>query len=485
MSKSVIVIGAGIAGLAASIRLAKKGHIVTVFEANHSPGGKLSETTLGAYRFDTCPTFLHLPEELNELYQLCGMSMKDHLPIEKLESSGKYFYPDGLQLTAYSEGRQFLNEISSKTNESEENIQRTLEHLTDHYHQYSSRFLNRPLPLKPLQRKISRIKYKIQQPPLRKSIHESNKSHIKNSKVVELFNQMASVSGSDPYVTPAAYNIYPHIQLNKGTYFPKQGMESIPKKLHELADKVGVKFKFDTPVKKIVVFEGQAKGVNTQMGFHKADRVVSNMDIVPTYTQLLKEYTHLVKNYDQNRSGSVLIFHWGIKKMIEGLTIQNIFLSRNPEAELRAIFEKHSIYEDPTINLKISSLKKPENAPEGCMNWSIIIHAPSNIGQDWEPIITQTRKNILTKLSRILNQDIGSLIEVEEIQDPRDIESKTGAWQGSVYGNTLHQKNAPYMRHPNQSRKIKHLYFCGSSVHPGGGIPMCLQSAKIMTELFK
>jgi phytoene dehydrogenase-like protein len=112
-----------------------------------------------------------------------------------------------------------------------------------------------------------------------------------------------------------------------------------------------------------------------------------------------------------------------------------------------------------------------------------MINVPANTGQDWDALIKEARKNILAKLSGRLNENIGKLIISESTLAPRDIESKTSSYQGSIYGTSSNSKYAAFMRHANQSAKIKNLYFCGGSVHPGGGIPLCLLSAKIVSEL--
>ena len=117
------------------------------------------------------------------------------------------------------------------------------------------------------------------------------------------------------------------------------------------------------------------------------------------------------------------------------------------------------------------------------MNWFTMINVPNNQGQDWDVLIATARKNILQKLSRILKTDIAPLIQVEEILDPRSIESKTSSALGALYGNSSNTRFAAFLRHPNFSSTIQNLYFCGGSVHPGGGIPLALLSAKIMSEM--
>ena len=144
----------------------------------------------------------------------------------------------------------------------------------------------------------------------------------------------------------------------------------------------------------------------------------------------------------------------------------------------------HSIYHDPTVYVHISSKKETDDAPEYGENWFTMINVPNNTGQNWDQLIEEAKKNTIQKLTKQLNQPIADLIECEEILDPRSIESKTSSALGALYGNSSNNLFAAFLRHANKSRRIKGLYFCGGSVHPGGGIPMSLSSAKIVDKYF-
>ena len=133
--------------------------------------------------------------------------------------------------------------------------------------------------------------------------------------------------------------------------------------------------------------------------------------------------------------------------------------------------------------MNITSVMNPSDAPSGCQNWFTMINVPNNQGQDWDYLIQYARKAIINKLSENLGTNIESFIEEESVLDPRLIELKTSSVAGALYGNSSNNKFAAFLRHPNFSSKIRHLYFCGGSVHPGGGIPLCLSSAKLVDEL--
>jgi phytoene dehydrogenase-like protein len=165
------------------------------------------------------------------------------------------------------------------------------------------------------------------------------------------------------------------------------------------------------------------------------------------------------------------------------LDLHNIFFTSDYRQEFKVLFEDKTVYNDPTVYVNITSKFVPGDAPEGCENWFVMINVPSDTGQDWETLIQQARVNILAKLSRILKIDIESSIQTEEIRDPRKLQYRTHSYQGSLYGTSPNHRMAAFLRHRNQSSQFQNLFFSGGSVHPGGGIPLCLNSAKITTAL--
>jgi phytoene dehydrogenase-like protein len=207
------------------------------------------------------------------------------------------------------------------------------------------------------------------------------------------------------------------------------------------------------------------------------------MDVYPTYKKLLKNHPAPENLLKQEKSSSALIFYWGINKVFPQLDLHNIFFAKDYKAEFKAIFEEKKLHSDPTVYLNISSKYKNNDAPNGCENWFVMINTPNNTGQDWAEWTQIARRNIINKVNRILGEDIENYIDIEEILDPVKIESRTSSLGGSLYGNASNNKYAAFLRHSNFHSKIKGLYFCGGSVHPGGGIPLCLQSAKIVSEL--
>jgi phytoene dehydrogenase-like protein len=207
------------------------------------------------------------------------------------------------------------------------------------------------------------------------------------------------------------------------------------------------------------------------------------MDVFSTYKHLLKEEKQPQKILQQERSSSAIIFYWGIKSKFPELDLHNILFSNDYNEEFKKIFDDKSLADDLTVYINITSKEDPNDAPEGCENWFVMVNAPGNFDQDWPKLIAKARMSIIKKINKVLNTKIENLIVSEDILDPIAIEAKTGSHRGSLYGTSSNSKFSAFLRHANFSSSYKNLLFCGGSVHPGGGIPLCLLSAKITAEL--
>ncbi|MBN3581206.1 phytoene desaturase [Algoriphagus aestuarii] len=487
MKKKALIIGSGIAGISASIRLAMKGYQVEVFEANHYPGGKLSELEIGGYRFDAGPSLFTLPDQVEELFRLAGKNPKEYFEYIKLPVACHYFWEDGTRLNAFAEVDKFAEEVENKLGEPASHISESLRQSAFIYEHLAPLFMHRSLHQIQTWTNPDALKSYLKMGKLGifSTMNEANEKLFDNPKLVQLFNRYATYNGSNPYETPATLNIIPHLEFNIGAYFPKKGMHSITQSLFQLSKDLGVNYHFNQKVEEVLVEDKKAVGIKVASESIHADLVINNMDMVNAYKTILRKQKQPKLLLNQPKSSSALIFYWGITRNFPELDLHNIFFSDNYLEEFDHIFKKGSIYHDPTVYVNITSVYKPDDAPKDCMNWFTMINVPNNQSQDWDKLIAEARKNIIHKLNRILKTDVEPLIEVEEILDPRKIELKTSSAQGALYGNSSNNKFAAFLRHANYSSSIKNLYFCGGSVHPGGGIPLCLLSAKIMSEMIE
>ncbi len=482
MNKKVGIIGTGVAGLSAAVRMAVRGHEVHAFEANAYPGGKLSEIEVGEYRFDAGPSLFTMPQYLEDLFALAGKKFSDYCPYDRLDPITHYFFQDGTQFNSDADPVLFAQDIERKFGIKEEVILDHLQKSREIFDLSAEAFLHNPIQLTSFD--LLKIGTRLGALDIFNTMHETNKKRMKHPKMVQYFDRFATYNGSNPYEAPGTLNIIPHLEHHVGAFFPKGGMYSITKAIHRFAEELGVHFHFNTRIVEIVTEKNKVKGLKSSDGALWAlDMVVSNMDVMYTYKRLMPSQKSPDKVLNQPRALSAMVFYLGIKKVFPQLGLHNIFFSDDYKKEFDVFFKARSIADDLTIYINISSKFKEDDAPKGCENWFVMVNTPPNTGQDWDVLVSRTRKNVIEKLSRVLGEDIESLIDAEDVLEPRIIEQKTSSYQGSLYGSSSNNKFAAFLRHANDSSTIQGLYFCGGSVHPGGGIPLSVLSAKIVDEL--
>jgi len=478
------IIGSGIAGLATAIRLAARGMEVDVFEANSYCGGKLTVISRDGFTWDAGPSLFTMPHFVDELLALAGMDGRT-FSYRKMDETCRYFWEDGTTLTAHADADAFARETEQKLGVKASAVRAALFKARELHEATSPLFLEKSLHRVTDFMNGNTLKAMAMLPrfDLHRTMHEVNRSRFRNPKAEQLFNRFATYNGSDPYRAPGILNVIPHLEHNVGTFLPQGGMHSITTALERAALKLGVRFHMNTAVERILVENRRATGVWVDGRRWDADVVVTNADVVPTYRRLLRDQKEPESILEQERSTSALIFYWGMRGESPSLGLHNIFFSDDYAREFRSLFQQHDICDDPTVYVNITSRFERDHAPEGHENWFVMVNAPANQGQDWDAIIDRVRVQVLEKLGRIMGRDLRSDLVCEELLDPRTIEARTGSYMGSLYGASSNHWKSAFMRHPNFKQDIKGLYFCGGSVHPGGGIPLCLLSAKIVEEL--
>jgi phytoene desaturase len=483
--RKALIIGSGVAGLSTAIRLRNAGFDVEVFEANDYPGGKLSEIRLGKYRFDAGPSLFTMPQFVDELFVLSGKDPRDFFSYKQKNVVCEYFFDDGTRFTAFADLEKYASEAAEIFQVEKNTVLRYFRNSKKKYDLTAPLFLEKSLHRLSTYLSADALKAVAQLGALDifSTLNEHNASYFKDERLQQLFNRYATYNGSSPFLTPGIMSMIPHLEQHFGTYVPVGGMISITNALHRLAVDIGVKFNFSSKVDKIIIRNSSAKGLVVGGREVPGDLVVSNMDIVPTYRKLLKEQIAPEKTLKQDRSSSALIFYWGVKRSFPNLDLHNILFSSNYRKEFEQIFTENRIPDDPTVYINISSKDEASDAPVNCENWFVMINVPGNKGQDWDAWIPQARCNIVKRINRTLKINIEEYIEEEAFLDPRSIESRTQSYQGSLYGAASNNKFAAFLRHPNFSSELKDLYFCGGSVHPGGGIPLALLSGKITSDI--
>jgi phytoene desaturase len=483
-AKQVIVVGAGIAGLSAALRLRHKGYAVHVVEANPYTGGKLHAFSQDGFRFDAGPSLFTMPWLVDDLFRLHGKNPEEYFRYTRKETVCNYFWDDGFRFTVPASTERFIAEASATFAEPQDRIRAYLQNASRKYALTGSIFLEKSLHRAKtfLSAEVLRALWQLPRLHTGMTLDRVNRQYFRHPRLIQLFNRYATYNGSSPYKTPGIMSMIPHLEMELGTYLPEGGMHAISQSLYRLAQEVGVKFSLGEEVQEILVQNGRVTGVRTASGQMAAAIVVSNMDVYPTYRKLLKDQPQPETVLNRERSGSALIFYWGINRLFPELDLHNIFFSNDYEQEFKCQFDHKTLADDLTVYVNITSRYLPGDAPMGCENWFVMVNAPADQGQDWSLLKAQARTAILKKLSGVLGVDIAAHIVTESVLDPVGIYTKTSSHQGALYGTSSNSRFAAFLRHPNFHTSIKGLYFCGGSVHPGGGIPLCLMSGKIVAD---
>jgi phytoene desaturase len=479
--QKIAILGAGVAGVASAIRLAAAGYTVTVYEQSDTYGGKMGVWQSDGYRWDTGPSLFTMPQYVDELLSIDG---QHDIPFkyEELETICNYFWDDGTRLTATKNRKQLLIEFFQKLGERPETINAHLKDSETKFQITNHVFLEKSLHKISTYLNWGTLKsiFRLSKVEVFKNMHTQNAKRFSNPKTTQFFDRYATYNGSNPYQAPATLNIIPHYEFGIGAFFPKEGIRSIADALYTKAVNLGVQFQFETRVDSVVKRNGIFV-INESEEYHI---VLCNMDVAFAARGPLKSLIG-DSSKDYEPSSSALIFYWGMKSSYKELDVHNIFFSNDYKKEFANIFKNKRIDTDPTVYLHISSKMNANDAPEGGENWFVMVNAPFDDNQDWETIIAHARKNIIAKLEKIIERDIAGDIRVEHQLTPQLIMSKTGSYKGALYGTSSNNKMSAFLRQANFSSKHKGLYFCGGSVHPGGGIPLCLLSAKISTDIIR
>lgn len=484
--KPVVIIGGGIGGLSAAIRLAAAGKRVTLLEKNAQTGGKMGQVQTGGFRWDTGPSVITMRHVFEDLFTTAGRNLEDYITLKPLEPLTRYFYPDGTVLDASSN-------ISKMAVEIEKLNPRDIEGYLD-YLAYAARIHRITGPVfiydrPPTPASFARVPVNewLKVDPLR-TMHQSIKRFVRSPHLQQLFGRFATYVGGSPYEAPATLNVIAHVELTSGVWYPEGGIYTIADAMTRLARELGVEIRTNTPVREILMSNGGVTGAALANGEQiAADQVISNLDVTTVYKHLLPvnpvthKRLHSLEAFEPSCSGFILLL--GVQGDYPQLAHHNIFFSGDYEAEFQAIFKDQVPAQEPTIYISITSKSDPEHAPEGHENWFILINAPPLTDQvDWEAYAQPYRDLILERLA-FMGLDIRDKIVTEQTLTPIDLQAQTGAWRGALYGPSSNSRWTAFRRPHNRSSDVRGLYFAGGTTHPGGGVPMVTLSGKVAAEM--
>ncbi|MBV9172763.1 MAG: phytoene desaturase [Chloroflexi bacterium] len=488
---TVVVVGAGVGGLAAAARLAVRGHRVTVLEANDVVGGKLGalerSTPVGNFRFDTGPSLLAMPHVFADLFAATGDPMDSVLSLRPLDPIARYRFADGSSvLTTQELAEQAAHFDEAFGAGSGRAWSAVIAQGAAMWATIEPRVMERPASLRHVVAPLPRLA-EIRAIAPGRTLRQLGAQHLHDHRQRLMLERYATYLGSDPRRAPAALAVVPYLEHAHGAWYVSGGLHRLARALADRVIERGGEIHFGARVRRVTAPGSRVDGVELANGKrHTADVVVANVDATSLYGELLDPRPRRTPAAD-SLSGFVLLL--GVRGRTPGLAHHNVLFGRSSyDAEFDAIFGRPGRpVTDPVIYVSA-----PDDAavrPDGYEAWFVLVNAPRHSrarargALDWDSAgLASGYEDRIMSLLAARGMPVRERLLFSEVITPADLERRTGAPGGAIYGGALHGLRRTFTRPRNQSR-VRGLYLVGGSTHPGGGLPMVARSAAITAQL--
>lgn len=491
MQKKVLVVGAGVAGLSAAIRLQHAGYDVEIYEQETIPGGKMHQVKAEGHTFDVGPTLVMMPSIYREVFELAGRDPDAYIPMTRLEPMYEVYFK-GKPFRHYTLNSNLIDLMKMAEAKGPENARGFLNYLSAIYERYQvavDHFIMRPF------RNPSDMynPFMLRQAMKLKTFESADRmmaSFMPDKDLQQMLSFQTLYIGVSPQKGPSLYNIIPMIELLYGVWFIKGGMFTMASQMARLFEELGGVIHYGTHVDKILTDGKRVQGLSVGGKQIPAPYVVCNADFPYAMKNLIDEPSvrgkYTPEKIDKMEySCSCLVFYWGVDGTFPELAAHTFMISEDLQDNLNSIFDGRKI-QDPSIYLHIPSQVDPEMAPEGKSSFYVLIPVSDVVTAQYQwtdetvDYYRQKAYDMLVELPGLEN--LRKLVSVERLFTPKDFEKHFSAYRGATFGlqPTLLQSN--HWRPQAKSLECEGLYFTGSSTHPGAGVPIVLQSGKICAE---
>jgi phytoene desaturase len=476
----VVVVGAGLAGLSAALRLAGAGRKVTVVERESVPGGRNGLLNKSGYAFDTGPSVLTMPDLIADALACVGEDIKDWLDLVPLSPLYRAFYADGSQLDVHADTNRMQEEIA-KTISQEEAIGygKYVDFVTKLYKYEMNDFIDRNIdsPLNLLTPNLARL---IALGGFRRLAPKVNQ-YLKDPRTQKVYSFQAMYAGVSPQQALAIYAVIAYMDSVNGVFFPKGGMHAVPRALAGAAEKHGVTFKYNTTVTGIEKSNGRATAVLTEGGERiPCDVVVLNPDLPVAWRDLLGKEPLSIKRLNYSPSCVTLLI--GSNKSYDRLAHHNIHFGESWNGVFDELIKKKTLMTDPSILVTVPSKDDPALAPAGKSSYYVLFPTPNlSADIDWKKIGPKYRDEMIKALEDRGYDGFGDSIEVEQMTTPLDWKEQ-GMEMGAPFASAHTFFQTGPFRPRNMAAGFENVVFAGSGTQPGVGVPMVLISGRLAAE---
>ncbi len=482
---SILVIGAGVGGIATAIRLARHGYQVTVVEKCEQAGGRCDYLVRDGHHFDIGPTLFLMPEIFAQAFAGLGERIEDHLDLRRVDPTYHIHFGDNSTVTLTSDLHAMQAQLEAIEPGSLSGFLRYLEEGRLHYkltfsHVVGRNFYNL-LEYFSLKNLLLIVKLKAL------ARHYDNAgNYFSDHRLKIAFTFQDMYMGLSPYEAPATYSLLQYAEFSGGVWFPMGGMYRIVEALASIAEKNGVQFMYNAPVAQINIDDRQTTGVTLADGRQiQADVVVANADLPYVYRCLLPNDGTANRLERKKYTCSAVTFCWGVDKQYPQLGPHNLFIASDFRSSLDQVFRDLTLPDEPNFYVHAPARIDPSMAPPKQDTLAVVVpvgHIDDAAPQDWVAIEKRARQFVLRRLAQIGIDDLDEHIKFEASYTPRDWQNRYNLTKGSSHGLSHTFLQVGYLRPHNRHARYRNLYFVGTSTHPGTGLPAVLISARLATE---
>ena len=486
MSRRVIIIGAGPGGLASAMLLAKAGADVTILEKQPRVGGRTSVLGSDGYRFDLGPTFFLYPQILQEIFQEVGRDLYKEVPMTKLDPQYRITFGAGGELNATPDLERMVAEIGRLSPPDAEGFRRFMEYNRVKLEKFAP-CLQVPFPG---WKSLISLRLLMVLPYLKpwKSLHAELAGYFKDPRLQLAFTFQSKYLGMSPFQCPSLFSILSFLEYEHGIWHPTGGCNAISTNMARVAQELGVKIRLNTPVEEIL-FEGRrAVGVRTAQGEQRADAVMVNADFANAITKLvpdnLRRRWSNAKVAGKDFSCSTFMLYLGVEGTFDHLAHHNIYVTKEYRRNLDEIERQHVLSDAPSFYVADPVHTDATMAPPGHSALYVLLpvtHQHPNV--DWNKERARYRAVALRQMEKLGIKDIEKRIRFERIITPADWESQVDVYRGATFNLAHSFKQMLHLRPQNRFEEFDGMYLVGGGTHPGSGLPVIFESARISSKL--
>jgi phytoene desaturase len=481
----IVVIGAGIGGIAAATHLARQGLHVTVLEKNAQPGGRCGRFSHAGHHFDSGPTLLVMPLLYEAEFAALGTSTSEMLELQRVDPTYHLIFDDGRQLALTSDMKAMREQLESFETGSYHGLQRYLEEGRRHYRLGVEQLVNRDFRTAAEFFTLDNLSLLYRLKPFVKHFRNMS-AYFDEPRLKAAFTFQDVYMGLSPFEAPATFSMMPYTELTHGVWYPRGGMYRVVEALMALARQAGVEFAFNTTVERIDVNGASARWVILTDGQRlQADAVLANADLPYVYQNLLPSEGLAEQLAHKRFSCSVISFFWGVSKRYHELRPHTLFLADDYRENFKSIIHELTLPENPSLYIHAPARLDPSLAPQGEDTLIAIVpvgHLGENGEQDWEKLRDQARQAVFHRLVTLGITDLEAHLKFEVNYTPLSWRKRYNLMKGSTHGLSHTLTQLAYFRPHNRHPRYHNLYFAGASTHPGTGVPTALVSGRLAAK---